>query len=89
MGVARQELNLAPKVSLSPLFALMSRFPSVDQQWTPAHLSKTVKVQTRVDELSRKAAVKAGVTFERIVAPLVQDRLQRARPANPCGHDDS
>ena len=52
-------------------------------------LVKNCKVQTRVDELSRKAAVKAGVTFERIVAQLVQDRLQRARPANPCGHDDS
>ena len=29
-------------------------------------MSKTVKVQTRVYELSKKAAVKAGLTFERI-----------------------
>ena len=52
-------------------------------------LVKTRQGTDRVVELSGKAAVKAGVTFERIVAPLVQDRLQRARPANPCGHDDS
>jgi hypothetical protein len=41
-------------------------------------------IQARVDELVAKAAAKAGVTINRIVAELAKSYVERQRGSSPC-----